>query len=187
MGVATWNWDPGEIELPYLELVTLPARASWRCLATCERLYTPHTHWISGRTLPCIGDDCGACGAELPRRPEGFCSCVTSHDRQHKIVRLTRDATISILRSAGPDRNVRGLIFTLARRGSRDNGHVHAVVDEADCEGRRMPTAPDLLLHLSRVWRIDGWEPQGRLVEYAAQLKLLIDRSAGGDPDAKIA
>lgn len=170
MGISTWKWDSGEPVLPYLPVVTLPARGDWRCLVTCEELFTPHTHWLLGRTLPCMGDDCGACVNELPRRPEAFCSVITAHNRKHQIVRLTREVASTLLRGVSDARPLRGTMFSLKRRGDRENGHVTATVEEAAFETCRLPSPPVLTLHLCRVWRLDGLSVNDDHKLYVAQV-----------------
>jgi hypothetical protein len=183
--VATWSYDPDLPELPYLPLETLPAKGVWRVVATCEELYCVHTHFIGRRTLPCLGEGCGACAAQKPRRKEAFASVVRVRDRKHIILRLTENAAIVLLRSVIGGCPVRGLAFVATRTGSRPNGYVSVEVVPVELETHRLPVAPDLPLHLSRVWRIDGWEPAIGLEHYGEQLiahiKRLENRKEGND------
>lgn len=184
MGCATWSYNADEPEVPYLPVLTLPAKCEWKMIVTCEKLFLPHTHWLRGRTLPCMGDGCGACGAEMPRRPEGFVSVVASHNRKHFILRVTRDVAIVLLRHADARHPLRSTMFTAKRRGEKPNGHVQASVDDLQFEVARLPAAPNVELHLLRVWRVDGWEPSESLTGYAEQLRFHLEsRLQGGNSD----
>lgn len=173
--VATWSFNADEPEVPYLPLETLPAKVAWRICITCDAIYTPLTHWIPPRTLPCIGDDCGACVNGFPKRREGFVSGVRARDRKHILCRLTQHAVEVILRGTIPGCPLRGVVFEIQRRGLRDNGFMQCALDPVELELARLPQAPIVEDHLSRVWRLDGWHPGAGLAEYARQLKLFIN------------
>lgn len=171
MAIATWTDEQGMDDIPYLPVVTLPAAQSWRCVITCDELYLPYTHWLSGRTLPCLGAECGACGAKKPKRPEAFASVATLHNRRHQILRLTREVASTILRHPLAAQSVRGICLELRRRGSKPNGHVAAILEEIPYEGSRLPASQVVALHLFRVWRTDGWEPTVDYGDYVAALE----------------
>lgn len=184
--VPEWSWDPAIPELPYLPVETVPARVEIKGVLTCEKLFLPTTHYVYDRTLPCLGDGCGACSMQLPKRPEAFCSFVSFSSRRHVILRLTKFAAITVLRCPLAVQSVRGLVVKLKRRGQNKNGFLACEVDPVAWEGGRLPDAPKLALHLSRVWRLDGWVPKVGLEQYAEQVVAhnlrLIEK--GGDSDA---
>lgn len=183
-GVSTWSYDPDQPELPYLPVETLPGKVTWRCCITSNQLYQPHTHWIPPRTLPCVGEDCGGCGSGLAKREEGFVSVIRSRDRAHIIMRLTKHACEVILRGTIPGCSLRGVVFEAKRRGPKPNGFVQIALDPVEKETARLPVAPDLEVHLFRVWRLDGWHPSAELGEYAKQLKLYLGRNRDPLADA---
>lgn len=174
-GIATWDPDPERPALPYLPVETLPAAAQWACVITSDEIYRCLTHWIPPRTLPCVGEGCHACASGRSKRREAFASVIVALPRKHIILRLTEHVATEILSSPLAVETVRGLRFEVKRRRPEKHNFVQVIVDPVPHEGSRLPTAPLLALHLSRMWRLDGWEPTLGLVPYAQQLKLMIE------------
>jgi len=184
--VPEWAFEPGASSLPYLPLETLPAKGNWRCVITSERLYRPNTHWIAHRTLPCLGDSCGACAALKPKKREAFAGVMRSNYGKHFILRLTENVARLLLRDLEPGASLRGTCFSIRRKGEDKHGYVEATLEDAISSPGRLPAAPDLPLQLSRIWRIDGWEPAVGLEQYAEQMiRLCQDGSA--PPSSEVA
>lgn len=177
MGIRLACLDPNEDALPYLELVTLRAGARQRGLVTCDKFLEVETHFIGGRTLPCLDEGCAACDLKRPRRYEAFASVVWSHNTKHQIVRLTRNAMLMAKSALIDVCSPRGYVLEIERRTARANGRLVVTVDPTIVPGRKMPDAPDLLAHLARVWRIDGMEVVGDEREYVAQLQAFVSEA----------
>lgn len=187
MGVA--SWDPCGLfdELPYIEVLTLPKGAKFKGCLTCNDLYCPDTHWIGRRTLPCMGEDCAACEANKPKRHEAFGSFVWNHNHRHQIARLSVPVAVTIKRALTGVVDYRGQVVHLERKGDRKNGRLVAYVDDYSFPQERLPAAPNLVDHLSRVWRIDGIDPgmgdslyMGQLQCWLAQVEASRDDREGG-------
>lgn len=175
-----WSYDPLRPEVPYYPVTTLPAAARWRCVCFSTELFLPRTHYLGRRTLPCVGPDCGACAQQKPRRKEGFVACRVATTKRDIILRLTEHAACQILRAMSSRGYLRGVVFEAARRGGAPNGFVEIAVDPVTYETARLPDAPVLPMHLSRVWRIDGWEPEQCMSEYSRQVREYLHKF---DPD----
>jgi len=175
MGVRTAVLCPGEEDLPYLEVKTLRAKGSVRCAITCHQLYECYTHFIGGRTLPCVEDGCAGCKAARPARYEAFASVVTLPDRKHQLLRLTRNAVLMLKSGVGPVTSLRGVFMLVERKGSRENGRLCVEVSSDTVPTERLPESPVIFAHLSRIWRIDGLEVLCDERAFVAQLQAFVD------------
>lgn len=186
MGVRTARLNPDDGRLAHLPLETLGAAREARLVVTSEGLYECFTHFVGGRTLPCLEEECAACGDRRPARYEAFLSAVWSGRKGHFIVRLTENAAADLLRAIPRPGSMRCHCVTLMRHGKRANGKLTATVETTPYEGSRLPAAPDLALHLSRIWRLEGLEVAGVPRLYVDQLKSLVDlcNEKGGSENA---
>lgn len=182
-----WTYDPARPEVPYYPVTTLPPSSRWRCVCFSDELFLPRTHYLGRRTLPCMGAECGACAQQKPRRKEGFVACRVATTRKDIILRLTEHAACEILRAMSSRGYLRGMVFSASRRGAAPNGFVEITVDSEPYEATRLPDAPLLPLHLSRVWRIDGWEPELSLTEYTRQVSEYLRKFDPHGGEAEVA
>jgi hypothetical protein len=156
MGINTTCLDPGDDHLPYVQIVTLKASQKGRMVVTCNQPYEVYTHYIGGRTLPCMGEDCAACAEHRPKKYEGFVSGVWAGSKRHEILRLTIAGMMQAKTAIPKLESWRGFVFDIERKGTRNNGRVVIHVQPQALESTRLPAGLELEDHLLRVWRIDG-------------------------------
>lgn len=156
MGIRTTTLDVDQDELPYIPVVSIGKQFKGRGVVTCHKPFECFTHYIGGRTLPCLEPECGACIAERPRRYEAFVSLVWITGRKHEIVRLTRNAMMQLKSCTASVEDYRGMVVNLERKTQRNNGRVLCSPEDTWIEGVRLPAVPELEQHLLRIWRIDG-------------------------------
>lgn len=180
MGVRTVCLDPNEDDLPYIATVTLGAKAKGRGVITCTEPYECYTHYIGGRTLPCMERDCGACAAGRPARYEGFVSLVWMAGRKHEILRMTKNAMFMLKSGMIDSNDYRGTIINVERKTGRANGRVVVFVEPVCIEIAKLPSAPKLEKYLSRIWRVDGIEvlegDQAYIAQYTQFLKITEEK-----------
>ena len=174
MGVRTTCLDPRDVDVPYLPVVTVGAKFKGRGVITCTEFYEPFTHYIGGRTLPCLTPTCSACDNDRPRRYEGFVSVVWMVSRKHEIVRLTKPAMLGLKLGLEGRDFLRGQVLLLERKGTRNCGRLVASVEREALEISRLPPAPDLPAHLARIWRVDGMEVSKDETGYIRQLSAFV-------------
>lgn len=177
MGVRRTVLDPNEDQLPYLATVTLGAKAKGRAVITCDEAYECFTHFVGGRTLPCLEPECACCTAERPKRYEGFISLIWIVGRRHQLVRMTRNAMMQLKSQTTPSSSLRGRVVLLERKGGRSNGRVEVLVEPETIEVSRLPAKPDLEAHLARIWRVDGLDVTKDERAYVRQLSAFTEES----------
>lgn len=186
MGIRQTVLDPHEDDLPYMPVVTLGARFKGRGVITCSKPFECYTHFIGGRTLPCLEPECGACTAERPRRYEGFVSVVWIVGRKHEIVRMTRGAMLQLKSCSSTVDDWRGMVCEFERKTTRNNGRLLCSPHEGWIEGARLPAKPEIEQHLLRVWRIDGIrvsdDERGYIIALQRHLETTVAK--GGKSDA---
>lgn len=158
MGIREVELQPGETDVPWMELQTLKAGFVGRGYVTCEKPYEVYTHWIGRRTLPCMGKECGACLAQMTSTYEGYVSLVWAHNRNHGLVRLTKPAMLMLKNQVQLQPSWRGTIVNFERKGKAKNGRVVVRVDALQLEVHKLPQIPDLRRQMARIWSVDGIE-----------------------------
>jgi len=158
MGIREVQLRAGDDDLPFVEIVTLKAGFTGRGYVTCDEPYEVMTHWVGRRTLPCLGENCGACQAHVPAKYEGYVSLVWSHSRTHQIVRMTKPAVLQLKNQTAQLPSLRGSILSFERKGKRANGRVLVRVEALVVESIKLPLQLDLRRHMIHVWRVDGIE-----------------------------
>jgi len=177
MGVRVTCLDPRSEDVPYLPVVTVGAKFRGRGVITCAEFYEPYTHYVGGRTLPCLTPICQACLMERPSRYEGFVSVVWIANRKHEIVRITKPAMIQLKLALSGSGSPRGRILQLERKGDKKTGRLACGVEPEQIEVSRLPQAPNLEAHLARIWRVDGMEVTSDERAYIAQLSAFVETS----------
>jgi len=156
MGINTTCLNPGDEQLPYVQIVTLRPSQKGKIYLTCDQPYECYTHYVGGRTLPCMTDGCAACEDRRPKKYEGFIAGVWAGSKRHEIVRLTIAGMMQLKQSIPQGESWRGTAVEIERKGIRNNGRVVVHVLQTIVEGSKLPAALPLEDHLLRVWRIDG-------------------------------
>lgn len=187
MGVRTTCLSLEDDDLPYIPTVTVGAGFKGRAVVTCDVLYECFTHFIGGRTLPCLEPICHACLRERPKRYEAYVSLVWFSGRKHEIVRLTKGAVFQLKAGLLGRSTMRGSVLQIERKTERNNGRLTTRVEPEMLEIARLPAAPELALHLARVWRIDGMEVNNDTRAYIASMAEFLEKAeqAGKANDAK--
>lgn len=186
MGVRRICLDPDDDALPYIPVVTIKPKFKGRMVITCTEPFECCTHFIGGRTLPCLEPECGACDAERPKRYEAFVSGVWVRDKKHEIIRLTTNAMYQLKDRMRGVVDYRGTLLEVERRGERKNGRVVVTVADGFVESARLPERPDLEQHLLKIWRIDGIRVSDDERAYIIALQRHMEEtiSKGGKSDA---
>lgn len=152
------RWDappPNDSRLQHLPLQRLGKKGYLRAAITSPEILGVWTHFMSGRTLPCLDAQCPGCESQLPRRWEGYLGVLTAETRRHLILALTPGAAIGIADTAPNPVNLRGLVLIAERLGSRPNARLKARVEEVDLSQIKLPPIPDLKAHLLHIWGLD--------------------------------
>jgi hypothetical protein len=175
---------PAPSNLPHLPLERAPAGAHFQRLITSDTILGVWTHFMGGRTLACITEECPGCQSNLPRRWEGYLACVTPKPHRHIILALTPGAAIGIHDSApSPDR-LRGLLLVCERFGKRANARLRARVEPVELGQHPLPPAPDLKAHLLHIWGLDQAHACTDNPGYSGRIKELFKRN-GNSADEK--
>lgn len=156
------NWahePPPERRIPHLPLIRLKAAAKLRLALTCTRPLACFCHFFTGRTLPCLSDNCPGCKAERRTIRECYVSGVNGATRQHIMTVMPPGAERQFTDAVPNPDNVRGVVIELQRHGARANGRVTCTVDELQLPTEKLPREPNLTEHLYQVWGLtqDHW------------------------------
>jgi hypothetical protein len=173
---------PSAPKLTYLRLTRLGPSQLLCGAITCTQPIRVNVHYLGGRTLPCLGDDCPGCTAQRQKREETYLSIIGRHDKQHIIVGITKNAAFQLSEQVQNWHNMRGVLLDLKRVGPKVNGRVNVHVSELRANGDTLPAAPILIDHLFNIWGIDQeiLKEDHPLFNFRSQF-LAIDKTTNGD------
>jgi len=152
------RWDappPQPTQLPYLPLERIKPGGAFRAIITTPTALGVWTHFMGGRTLPCMDSDCPGCLAQMPRRWEGYLGCLTPSPSRHIIVALTPAAALGISDTAVDRFALRGNLIIFERAGKRLNSRLRARVEPIEFYQKMLPPEPDLKAHLMHIWGLE--------------------------------
>jgi hypothetical protein len=172
--------------MDHLPLKRIGAKGSLKAAITSPSILGVWTHFMGGRTLACLAQECPGCNAQMPRRWEGYLGILTAGDRKHIILAVTPGAAIGIADSAPDPNNLRGLILIAERLGVRANARLQARVEEADLSQVKLPAIPDLKAHLLHIWGLDQAHTSMDHPGYARHVKADFTTSTKTDDEDTI-
>jgi len=111
------------------------------------------THWINGRTKPCIGagNHCEGCKIGLDKRPKGYIAVACDFSGTVKLLEITEKAFDSNLRLSSVQ-GLRGLYFTARRKGETNNSELIIEINDAKKPAQQLPDDIDVQEVLCRIW-----------------------------------
>lgn len=112
------------------------------------------THWIDGRTRPCLGsrEECVGCDLKLPRRWKCFLGAFNPASGRLGILEVTQEAFLRCRQLNEDSGKLRGLTVRLIRTGLAKNARVTALVGARVTAGATVPPSFDVKAALERVW-----------------------------------
>lgn len=148
-----WATDPVPARtLPYIPMERMKAGGFLKCVITCNQPIACHCHFVGGRTLPCVQEQCPGCILERRKIRECYLTVIGLGKREHVITVLTPGAERNLYDLAPEPIAWRGLVIEIKRRGSKANGKLAVNVADERIDPSRLPPAPDLMAHLYQVW-----------------------------------
>jgi hypothetical protein len=148
------NTEPGVLQQrPSIQIVKVRPNNKVLGFFLSDRVECVDTHWIGGRTQPCMGDAtvCDGHRMGLSIRPKGYVAVQLGADKTVWILEITEsafDSNLALSRTSG----LRGVQFEARRKHANINSEL--IVDTY--EGRRpnFELAPDIDVKdvLCRIW-----------------------------------
>jgi hypothetical protein len=124
------NTGPPKKEKPKAPIKRPKTAQTVRYVLLDEQVTEVWTHWIGGRTQPCLGKSC-ECANWPPKqnqRWKGYLMALEKPAHQLVIVELTPEAFSGCAELQDRSRSLRGALLTLQRQGTQPNGRVKAAV-----------------------------------------------------------
>jgi hypothetical protein len=142
-------------ERPMLKIIHAPIDGIADFIILSPHLVGVWTHWIDGRTQPCIkGIGCLCEAEELPTRWKGYLAAMAQgHDRP-VLVELTANAArlLPACELEAPHGGIRGRFLRLSRASRRKTGPIEATLGPSAPEGKLLPPCPNVQAELQRIW-----------------------------------
>lgn len=160
------NWTDPPLRLGYkyslVQLIRVPRGAVWRGVVTATRFATKHTHFMDGRTQPCLADTgaCHACALGLNKRMEAYLGWHNLSRRVSQVLALPEGAYVGAadLCAEHLDGKMRGEMLQFSRpAGSR---RAQLTVERLGRESDRasIPHGVDVPGILRRCWGLPDLE-----------------------------
>ncbi len=149
------NWSqqpPADLKTESMPLMRTPPKGKLKGLITSDKLIGCPVHWWRGRSMPCDGERCPACEKHTPWRWKGYICLWTPNTTLHFILELPAAATDPLGDYLAQYETLRGAKFTTCRIPEKPTGKVHSEIARIDISQYKLPQAPNILNHLSKIW-----------------------------------
>lgn len=118
-----------------------------------DQVHCVVTHWIAGRTKPCVGmaHDCEGCKIGLEKRPKGYVAVAVDNSGTVWLLEITEQAYDENLLLASTS-GLRGMYFTAKRKGPNNNSPLQVELSDAKKPAKQLPHDVDVPEVLCRIW-----------------------------------
>lgn len=125
-----WAAKPPPKQKTKVPIVRPKAAQTLRFFLLDQEVTGVWTHWIGGRTQPCLGEVCECVNwpASKMQRWKGYCMAVQKEGFPLCLVEITPEAYRDCSELQDTTRSLRGSLLTLRRLGTKPNGKVVATV-----------------------------------------------------------
>lgn len=153
--MPTWSSElPSEAKHMGFKIKRTPANSPIQGIITCDDLLVCDTHYWGGRTVPCERPDCPACNESIPYRTHVYVSAFAPKAGEHFIFECTAHAAKPLAEYRAATDTLRGCIFNAIRPKGHKNAQVVIETNTANLGRLHLPSAPNLILALSVIWRL---------------------------------
>jgi len=135
-----------------LDLWRTPPKGKAGGIVTSTSIVGCFTHYFGGRTIPCEGATCKACGEGIGNRWHGYVGVYCMRSRKHGIFEFTAKASLPFQAYIELTGRLRGCEMVSERKGYRGNSPVIITCSPANLEGIDLPEPPNLKKILSNIW-----------------------------------
>lgn len=138
---------------PSIKIVKIRPNNPVKGFFLSDFVHAVKTHWIGGRTKPCIGPgngcDCGKTG--IPIRPKGYIAVTLDTSGKVWLLEITEKAFDSNLRLCATS-GLRGLYFEARRLGANINSGLEVSIYDNKRYSGTLPEDIDVRAVLCRIW-----------------------------------
>jgi hypothetical protein len=153
----SWNHEPPQEKAwGHCRLLRTPTGKELRGIITSHQLFGCRTHFSTGRTLPCLGNDCKPCADGSSWNWHGYISLYEPTHGSTCILEITDQAAQQLLRQAKAFGTLRGLMLSASRAAKRPNGRVVISIEPHSFPAEALPPPIDLISYLEHMWGIDA-------------------------------
>ena len=142
---------------PPCEVIRCGPGPGIRCQILSNAVWGCWTHWDGHRSRECLGEasDCAGHANGWPTRWKGYVSVWCAMRRTVVLLELTPASAGEIIRQAGCDKSLRGLLLRLDRHGSSIRAKIAVELSVSVADIANLPAAMDPEPILRRLW---GWK-----------------------------
>lgn len=131
----------------------IEARRVLQVALLAEQFFAYEGHFVDGRMLPCPGyDACLRCKAKMGRKGRVVFGMYDLNERRAGLLEVAPRTAMEILAPCDELRIFRGMIFSLRKEGSRQNGRIIVECKRATHPEHLLPEAPDAQGILRKQW-----------------------------------
>ena len=146
--------EPGALEGgPAVKVVRVRPNAPVSGFFLSEQCHCVVTHWLGGRTKPCVGmhNGCEGCKVGLDKRPKAYVAVAVDNSGVVWLLEITERAYDENLRLCATS-GLRGLYFTARRKHENINSELILEFNDSKRPAQPLPQDIDVPEVLCRIW-----------------------------------
>jgi len=135
-------------------LLRTPTKGKLHLIVTCQDMVGCWTHFFAGRTMPCTGDGCDACGHNASSRWHAYVSAKDPATNEHVLFECTAPAAETFAVYRARHGSLRGCEFIAQRLAPRANARVCIRTKPCDLTHIDLPQSLDVRAALCHLWGV---------------------------------
>lgn len=164
-----------------ITLLRTPTKGKLHLIVTCPEMLGCWTHFFAGRTMPCTGDGCDACGHQASSRWHAYLCALDPDTNEHVLFECTAPAAETFAVYRAKHGSLRGCEFLAQRITARANARVCIRTKPADLTKIDLPLTINLQAALCHLWGIPMTETD--IILQGANLSGIEHHGHGLPPD----
>lgn len=165
-----WQNAPPAGDVGYrFRMIRVPEKQPLEGMILSHRMIGSQVHYLNGRTLPHLREDCPCDGRKVGLRWEGYFTF--QHTKTEELLILAVPLNVGGIIDGWwrKRRTLRGMKFKAWRPSQTPNGKIHILGKDSDHDPETLPKVPELERVLCRIWRLEI-KPENTAADVTAKL-----------------
>lgn len=143
---------PSEFRPCKYRILRTPVGSSISGIILSENVLGTATHYLGGRTQPCIGSLCPCATKPIRQDWHGYVYLLGKKTREIVIFEITAGPALKLNENWNRYKTIRGLEVLFSRTGTNTNGKVICNCGDLVRNADELPSVPDITEMMSAIW-----------------------------------
>lgn len=138
-----------------LRIIRAPGAGALRFMILSHQVMGTYTHYLNGRTQPCVGKVCDGCAKAISLRWHGWVIVQNETTGEKYIFEFTEGPAEKLAEWYADHRTIRGLRCKVSRPSGKPNGRVILQRGDQVTNHAELPRCPEIQKVMLKIWGLD--------------------------------